>query len=369
MRDGRDQAIVISGESGAGKTEATKLILQFLTSASGRQGNSMADSESFSLEKQILMANPILEAFGNAKTMRNNNSSRFGKLISVQFSKMGQIAGCGIITYLLEKSRVTAIHSTEQNYHIFYQLLAGSSANSPDKLKTATSGYHLEPSTKNIRFLQDVELAHEASSATAITGGDVEFSKLLPLHLERFEACTAAMAQLQFAQTDQHFVFSSMAAVLHLGNIVFEIDPNSAFEDGTIVDEGANSKAALEYASTLLGLDQEQLKVVLTSRQQQAVGRQSSYRVKYNIKQAEEARDALAKRIFSHTFDYLVSRVNAALRHDQDESSKDTNDSNGARGLGSVEVLDIFGFEILVRRPAFFFVRDIFVRMPGKKFL
>ena len=144
ISDSTDQSVVISGESGAGKSEATKLILQFLTDASGssvgggervgRRGSRHLDISasaisSSTLEQQILAANPLLEAFGNAKTLRNNNSSRFGKLITVNFDASGTIVGGGIVNYLLEKSRVVKQTIGERNYHIFYQLCAGASEN------------------------------------------------------------------------------------------------------------------------------------------------------------------------------------------------------------------------------------------------
>ncbi|CAE7457866.1 mhcA [Symbiodinium microadriaticum] len=132
LTDSGDQSVVISGESGAGKSEATKLILQFLTDVSSRQTGAErkpGSGNSSNLEQQILAANPILEAFGNAKTLRNNNSSRFGKLITVNFDSNGGIIGGGIINYLLEKSRVVGQTKGERNYHIFYQLLAAGDAN------------------------------------------------------------------------------------------------------------------------------------------------------------------------------------------------------------------------------------------------
>eukprot|EP01040_Poterioochromonas_malhamensis_P017567 gene17567-20230_t len=126
LNESTDQSVVISGESGAGKSEATKLILQFLTDVSHKATGSTQVGGTSTLEAQILAANPILEAFGNAKTLRNNNSSRFGKLITVNFDQKGSIVGGGIINYLLEKSRVVFQTAGERNYHIFYQLLSAS---------------------------------------------------------------------------------------------------------------------------------------------------------------------------------------------------------------------------------------------------
>ena len=130
-----NQSVVISGESGAGKSEAMELILQFLTVVSARasgSGEKVDSNSSTNLEQQLLASNPILEAFGNAKTVRNNNSSRFGKLITINFDAKGVIIGGGIINYLLEKSRVVTQTDVERNYHIFYQLISVANGSDPN---------------------------------------------------------------------------------------------------------------------------------------------------------------------------------------------------------------------------------------------
>ncbi|KAJ1969017.1 class II myosin, partial [Dimargaris verticillata] len=188
-----NQAILITGESGAGKTENTKKVIQYLTGiASGRAKSKLTTT---SLEQQILRANPILEAFGNAKTVRNNNSSRFGKFIRIAFNNNGQISGANIDWYLFEKSRVTHQSGTERNYHVFYQFIRGASPELKQRLLVDGSlndyGYTRQ-SLKDIDGVDDVQ---------------------------DFKQLTESLAIMNFSGEQQASLFRVLAAVLHLSNI------------------------------------------------------------------------------------------------------------------------------------------------------
>merc|ERR1712002_897204 len=128
LQDRDNQSILCTGESGAGKTENTKKVIQYLTAVAGRHNTKPDEKPQGKLEVQLLQANPILEAFGNAKTVKNDNSSRFGKFIRINFDASGYIAGANIETYLLEKARIIRQQPDERTFHIFYQLLAGTTA-------------------------------------------------------------------------------------------------------------------------------------------------------------------------------------------------------------------------------------------------
>jgi myosin heavy subunit len=175
MADQTSQSCVISGESGAGKTEATKLVLQYLAEVSGAIGgkaSTVAEGDE-SLEQQILQANPVMEALGNAKTVRNNNSSRFGKLIKVSFDRAGGIVGGSIINYLLEKSRVVTQAKGERNYHCFYQLLAGAEQDAALKtklsLRDADEFHYLNQSgVTEVAGMNDLKEWNEVMSAMRV---------------------------------------------------------------------------------------------------------------------------------------------------------------------------------------------------------
>ncbi|KFM60335.1 Myosin-VIIa, partial [Stegodyphus mimosarum] len=190
----QDQCIIISGESGAGKTESTKLILQYLAAISGQHSW---------IEQQILEANPILEAFGNAKTIRNDNSSRFGKYIDIHFNKAGIIEGARIDQYLLEKSRIVGQATDERNYHIFYCMLAGLSREEKQKLD-------ISDASKYQYLTQGGCITCEGRDDTA------EFSDI-----------RSAMKVLMFSDQEIWEILKILSALLHLGNIKYK---------GTIID-------------------------------------------------------------------------------------------------------------------------------------
>jgi myosin heavy subunit len=304
VNEQKDQSVVISGESGAGKSEATKLILQYIAEASSRASGIRAKENS--LEQQILQSNPIMEAFGNAKTVRNNNSSRFGKLITVYFDGSGSVSGGSIISYLLEKSRVVGQSEGERNYHIFYQLIAGGEA---------------YPQLKQ-------ELSLDSASMFQYTNQS-GVDKIPGVSDEKdFEEVKSAMDTLNITEEEQMNVFRTVAAVLHSGNLKFDKVENSTSEDGSKI---ANDECT-QIVAKLLSVDEDVLNTVLTSKR---MGTRSVVIVPYTKSQAMQARDAMTKAVYSKLFDWLMSKINLTLSggKEHDKSHK------------MIGVLDIFGFE------------------------
>ena len=227
LSDRADQSIIISGESGAGKSEATKLMLQYIAEISSRASGVKGGQGS--LEQQILQANPVMEAFGNAKTVRNNNSSRFGKLITVKFEAGGAICGGSIINYLLEKSRVVFQSEKERNYHVFYQLVAGGKAEKDLQKETGTKDavdYH---------YL-------DQSGVVEVDGINDE---------KDYNVLRRCFTTLGFDEKDTVLpILQCVAAVLHLGNIQFGVVKKAMEEDSS---EVANTDV-LELACKLIGV-------------------------------------------------------------------------------------------------------------------
>ncbi|KAG8580733.1 hypothetical protein GDO81_007401, partial [Engystomops pustulosus] len=297
QRNGNDQCCVISGESGAGKTESTKLMLQFLASSSGQHSW---------IEQQILEANPIMEAFGNAKTIRNDNSSRFGKYIEIHFSKENVIEGSRIEQFLLEKSRVCRQAPGERNYHIFYCMLLGMTSEEKKQLNLGKSS--------DYRYLT-------MGNCTTCEGrnDDRDYSQV-----------RSAMKILLFSEEDITSLNRLLAAMLHLGNINFQ---SAMFGniDGCDVPESAH----LSTVATLLEMNQMELKSCLTRHT--IIVRGDSVSKPLTCAQASDGRDAFTKGIYGRLFMWIVHKINEAIF------------TPALKELGterrSIGLLDIFGFE------------------------
>ncbi|XP_034827735.1 myosin-VIIa isoform X1 [Maniola hyperantus] len=292
-RYGQDQCIVISGESGAGKTESTKLILQYLAAISGKHSW---------IEQQILEANPILEAFGNAKTVRNDNSSRFGKYIDIHFNSNGVIEGAKIEQYLLEKSRIVFQGTDERNYHVFYCLLAGLSKEEKKKLDLG------EPS--EYRYLS-------GGNSFTCEGRD---------DAAEFADIRSAMKVLLFTESEIWDILKLLAAVLHCGNIKYEATVVDNL-DATEIVEQANVKRV----ASLLGVPTQTLIQALTRKTLFAHG--ETVVSTLSREQSVDIRDAFVKGIYGRLFVTIVRKINAAIYRPK------------ATMRTAIGVLDIFGFE------------------------
>ncbi|PRP86414.1 hypothetical protein PROFUN_05333 [Planoprotostelium fungivorum] len=295
MSEGLNQCVIITGESGSGKTESSKLIMQYIAAITGKSKQVQR------VKEQILESNPVLEAFGNAKTVQNNNSSRFGKYFEIQFDYNGEPTGGRVTNYLLEKSRVISQAHEERNFHIFYQLLAGGSSEK--------SAFKLG-SVDQYKYLN-------SSGCTAIQGVN---------DADEFRATKHAMNVIGIPEQDQLGAFSLLAAVLHLGNLTFK-------EKGAREGCGVVEKEGLNIVAQLLGTSPAELEKALTTRSVSRGGaRASSYITPLSLPEVGFGRDALAKSIYSRVFDWLVEAINDSILDATSEFS--------------IGVLDIYGFEI-----------------------
>ena len=313
---GDNHAVIIAGESGAGKTEAMKLVLQYIAEVSGKR-----ETDGPSLEEQILKANPVMEAFGNAKTTRNNNSSRFGKWTAVKFDASQTIIGGKIINYLLEKSRVVNQSENERNYHIFYQLFAG-----------AEKSKHETDPKKNLKKLFDLGEAQDylyTNPGGRLEGSKGEGTTVAGINDEReFDDLVGAMRVIGMTPDEVENVLRVVAAILNLGNVSYMPDPAAEGEDKVKI----SNMEALEKVCSLLQIPTDSLVRCLTSR---GIGAHSVIQVSYKLDEATGSRDALAKTIYGNLFDYLIGKINKSLSANTDEASVKS----------VIGVLDIFGFE------------------------
>uniref|UniRef100_A0AAR2KA91 Myosin VIIAa n=1 Tax=Pygocentrus nattereri TaxID=42514 RepID=A0AAR2KA91_PYGNA len=297
QRNNKDQCCIISGESGAGKTESTKLILQFLAAISGQHSW---------IEQQVLEANPILEAFGNAKTIRNDNSSRFGKYIDIHFNKRGAIEGAKIEQYLLEKSRVCRQARDERNYHIFYCMLKGMT---PEQKKKLGLGKATDYTYLTI------------GNCTVCDGRDDQ---------KEYSNIRSAMKVLMFTDTENWEISKLLASILHMGNFNYEARTYDNLDACEVV-----RCADLTTAAKLLEVDSKDLMNCLTSRT--IITRGETVSTPLSMEQALDVRDAFVKGIYGRLFVWIVEKINAAIYKPPSHDLKAVRRSIG--------LLDIFGFE------------------------
>ncbi|KAK0141966.1 Unconventional myosin-Ie [Merluccius polli] len=295
MIDRENQCVIISGESGAGKTVAAKYIMGYISRVSG--GGPRVQH----VKDIILQSNPLLEAFGNAKTVRNNNSSRFGKYFEIQFSSGGEPDGGKISNFLLEKSRVVMRNPGERSFHIFYQLIEGATAEQKKSLGITSLDYYSYLNQSGSYKVEDIDDKRD------------------------FQETVHAMGVIGIVAEDRSMVLQIVAGVLHLGNITFREAGNYA---------AVESEEFLAFPAFLLGIDQKRLKEKLTSRKMDSKWGSTleTIDVTLNVEQACYTRDALSKALHSRVFDYLVESINKAMVKDYQELN--------------IGVLDIYGFEI-----------------------
>ncbi|XP_040039727.2 unconventional myosin-IXb isoform X4 [Gasterosteus aculeatus] len=299
LRKRVNQCIVISGESGSGKTQSTNFLIHCLTALSQKGYAS-------GVERTILGAGPVLEAFGNAKTAHNNNSSRFGKFIQVNYLESGVVRGAVVEKYLLEKSRLVSRENNERNYHVFYYLLLGASEEERKEFKLLPPEDYFYLKQQNFKIEDEEDLRHD------------------------FERLQQAMEMVGFLPATKKQIFLVLSAILYLGNVTYR-------RKSTGRDEGLDvgPPEVLATLSDLLKVKEELLVEALTKRKTVTVN--DKLILPYSHSEAITARDSMAKSLYSALFDWIVLRINHSLLN-----KKDMEESVPCLSIG---VLDIFGFE------------------------
>eukprot|EP00794_Sanderia_malayensis_P000308 gene308-938_t len=299
LTDKANQCIVVSGESGSGKTESTKLVLHHLTALSHKTQASV-------LERTILAAGPVLEAFGNAKTCHNNNSSRFGKFTEITYRADGVVCGAVLREYLLEKSRIVAQAESERNYHVFYYLLEGAN--------------QCERQLLHLKEAKDYNYLNKSKCYTIDgVGESYEFLRL-----------QQAMRNIGFSGEVQQRLFAVLSAVLHIGNVEF-IQKERVEDAVDVCDNGV-----VDIVSDLLKVDKKTLIDAFTIRK--TVARGEVFIRPYKKAEAVATRDGMAKALYGSVFDWIVLQINQTLKTRHNPRMSDVK-------AYSIGVLDIFGFE------------------------
>uniref|UniRef100_A0A3P8V5S4 Myosin, heavy chain 6, cardiac muscle, alpha n=1 Tax=Cynoglossus semilaevis TaxID=244447 RepID=A0A3P8V5S4_CYNSE len=300
LTDRENQSVLITGESGAGKTVNTKRVIQYFASIAAVSGGSKKDASKGTLEDQIIQANPALEAFGNAKTSRNDNSSRFGKFIRIHFGTSGKLSSADVETYLLEKSRVTFQLKAERNYHIFYQILSNQKPELLDMLLITNNPYD-----------------YSYISQGEVTVASIDDS-------EELKATDSAFDVLGFTAEEKMGVYKLTGAIMHYGNMKFKQKQREeqAEPDGTEAADKSAYLMGLNSADLIKGLCHPRVKV----GNEYVTKGQSVDQVYYSV-------GALAKSVYEKMFNWMVVRINQSLDTKQHRQY-------------FIGVLDIAGFEI-----------------------
>ncbi|XP_077527338.1 myosin heavy chain isoform X31 [Haemaphysalis longicornis] len=305
-----NQSMLITGESGAGKTENTKKVIAYFAhvgATSKKEEAPKKESKKGNLEDQVVQTNPVLESFGNAKTVRNDNSSRFGKFIRIHFGPMGKLAGADIETYLLEKARVISQQAAERSYHIFYQLMSGKIPGLKEKLLLSND-------------IHDYYFVSQGK--TEIPGLDDG---------EELEATDTAFDVLGFTDEEKENIYKVTAAVMHFGCLKFKQRPREEQAEADGTEEG-------ERVAHLLGLNAADLyKNLLKPRIK--VGTEFVTQGR-NITQVTASVGALSKAIFDRLFKWLVKRVNETL-----DTKQKRQHFIGVLDIAGFEIFDYNGFE------------------------
>ena len=313
IRSNQNQSILVSGESGAGKTVTTKIIMRYLATLSQRSEGHGREKSFVSIEAQVLQSNPILESFGNARTVRNDNSSRFGKFIEIRFStKFGTLKSASIRTYLLEKVRLISQSPGERNYHVFYEVLAALP-------QSERRGLHIAGLTAS-------DFRMTALSGTFDRRDGVADK-------ETYQELRSALDTVGFHEDEQMDLFTVVCGLLHISNLTFV----QASEEESSMLDGSNPH--FQSAVTLMGVDPDALNSALC----QVIIEVNGERLYKNnsIEKADKAVEALIKTTYGALFDHIVRRINQSIESSQSPVSA----AREAPDTASIGVLDIFGFE------------------------